>query len=97
MYKKKEKIHAVYTSRGKKRTFCVHSKAASHGVASKINDLPFLSLFYHRPVLQSFCDKINAQNNWNVKPEQLITWNNLPAGTDKDAPLPAATVLKVYF
>ena len=47
--------------------------------------------------LQSFCDKINAQNNWHVTPSQLIAWNNLPAGTDKDAPLPAATVLKVYF
>ena len=52
---------------------------------------------FEKTALQSFCDKINAQNNWNVKPEQLITWNNLPAGTDKDAPLPANTVLKVYF
>ena len=47
--------------------------------------------------LQSFCDKINAQNNWNVKPSQLIIWNGLPENTDPNAPLPAATVLKVYF
>ncbi|MBQ6609855.1 MAG: hypothetical protein IJS11_04300 [Oscillospiraceae bacterium] len=47
--------------------------------------------------LQSFCDKINAQNNWHVTPSQLITWNGLPADTDPNAPLPAATVLKVYF
>ncbi len=47
--------------------------------------------------LNSFAAKINAQQNWNVTAEKLIAWNNLPADTDPNAPLPANTVLKVLF
>ncbi|MBR4473327.1 MAG: hypothetical protein IKS55_06775 [Oscillospiraceae bacterium] len=47
--------------------------------------------------LKSFADRINASASRNVTPQNLILWNNLPATTDPNAPLPAGTVLKVFF
>lgn len=49
--------------------------------------------------LGTFADRIKATNNWNVTVEQLITWNpgKVPADANRDTPLPAGTVLKVYF
>ena len=47
--------------------------------------------------LNSFAARLNAQNDWGVTAQKLIAWNGLDTNADPNAPLPAGTVLKVFF
>ena len=47
--------------------------------------------------LNTFVARLNAESSRHYDVAQIIKWNGLDPNMDPNAPLPAGTVLKVFF